>query len=337
MRERIEDFLLSCEAVDFGKPNLSKAESIFYHRFGNEMVSLCRSLPESSQTDAMLFLMRYSGLQLGDAPDFFANYYPPIWSVLYWICSDHPLAAQRLKEQDLTNAVTGQSMAMFLHSLDDHLTDGQVAVSSLTLLLRSQAWESMNRSFSALAEGVPDGEGIVRNYVDDYYAANQDPTRVQSLDGYCDLFRKQMGILMPAPVLLAMKLTGTSEFTKDIEVAYGSFGIAWRLLDDIKDLGEDIKKGAASAVYLCLPDDMKSHWRNNSAGLQGPPEESMYIVLEYVRRHGLVHRLKHRIYAELEKAAGIVEAHRMDDLAAEFRRLAHPFGTGGSTQEEYNG
>ena len=36
----------------------------------------------------------------------------------------HALPANRLKKREVANAVTAQSMAMFLHSLDDHLTDG---------------------------------------------------------------------------------------------------------------------------------------------------------------------------------------------------------------------
>lgn len=71
----VEDFPLCLKAVDFGKGDLWESERIFYQRFNNEMVSLCRSLPRSTQTDSMLFVMRYAGVQLGDEPHFFANYY----------------------------------------------------------------------------------------------------------------------------------------------------------------------------------------------------------------------------------------------------------------------
>ena len=85
MKGRIRDFLLYCETMDFGKGKLSEKENTFYQRFSQEILSLCRSLPESAQTDAMLFLMRYSGVNLGEELDFFANYYPPTWSILYWL------------------------------------------------------------------------------------------------------------------------------------------------------------------------------------------------------------------------------------------------------------
>lgn len=337
MSGTIEDFLLSCAATDFGKSDLSESESIFYRRFNYEMVSLCKSLPRSAHTDSMLFLLQYAGVRLGDDPDFFANYYRPIWSVLYWIGSAHPLAAARLNEKDLTNAVTGQSMAMFLHSLDDHLTDGQIPVSPLTLLLRSEAWKIMNRALSDLAGTVRGGEGILRSFVDDYYASNQEFNPPESLDEYCDLFRKQMAILMPTPFLLCMKLTEAMDFTKAIELAYGSFGIAWRLLDDIRDIREDFEQGAESAVYLCLPDSLKSHWKNGNVGSQARAKDHADIVLDHILQHGLIDSIKERICAELEAAATIVQAHNLTGLAAEFRCLALPLRTTGATQDGHNG
>ena len=78
------------------------------------------------------------------------------------------------------------------------------------------------------------------------------------------IFRRQMAIGMIAPILLSMKMTGNADFTRDIETAYGSFGIAWRLLDDIRDISSDIEKGAHSAIYLCLPKKVRTHWNNNT-------------------------------------------------------------------------
>ena len=98
MKRSIRDFLHHCETMDFGKVKLSKMESIFYRRFSNEIISLCRSLPESAQTDSMLFLMQYSGINLGDKLDFFADYYPPAWSILYWLSRD-PLSPPRIEER----------------------------------------------------------------------------------------------------------------------------------------------------------------------------------------------------------------------------------------------
>jgi len=324
MNRRIRDFLLYCETIDFGKVELSRPESAFYRRFNNEIVSLCRSLPESAQTDAMIFLMRYSGLNLGDELDFFSHFCSPAWSILYWLSRDYVSYAKPFKKSDVTNAVAAQSMAMFLHSLDDHLTDGQVSVSIQTLLLRSQAWTIMNRAFIDLAEGLPGGKRKFRSFLDEYYSSIQDSNGQKNLDSYCHLFRRQMAIGMVAPILLSMKINGNSDFIRGIEIAYGSFGIAWRLLDDIRDIGRDIEKGSRSAIFLCLPKKERTQWNNYSIRRRAPAKDSKYAILSHILEHSLIDKIKERICAELEKAASIVEAHYMRGLAREFRCLAHP-------------
>ena len=324
MEGKMKDFLLYCKTINFGKVKPSKMENVFYRRFSKEIVSLCRSLPKSLQTDSMLFLMQYSGINLGDELDFLANYYPPTWSILYWLSHHSMLPAKRLKKGDVTSAITAQSMAMFLHSLDDHLFDGQVSVSPLTLLLRSQAWTIMNQAFCNLVEGVPAGKRTVRSFIDDYYTSIEDSKELKSLDSYCDLFRKQMAIGMVAPILLSMKMTGISGFTRDIEIAYGSFGIAWRLLDDIRDIGDDIEKGSHSAIYLCLPKKMRTHWNNKTIESRTAAKDYPNAILDHILEHNLIDKFKKRICTELEAAASIVEAHNITGLAREFRCLAHP-------------
>jgi len=331
MKTRIRDFLVHCKTIDFGKRKLSRMESTFYKRFSNEIVSLCKSLPESVQTDSILFLIQYSGLNLGDELDFFADYYPPAWSILYWLSHNSTLPAKRIKEGDITNSVTAQSMAMFLHSLDDHLIDGQVPVSSLTLLLRSRAWTIMNRAFCNLAKGVPAGEKTVRNFVGDYYSSIQDSKGPKSLKTYCNLFRKQMAIWMIAPILLSMKMAGISDFTRDIQIAYGSFGIAWRLLDDIRDIGDDIEKGSHSSIYLCLPEKVRTHWNNNTIRNRAAAKDSTNAILNHILEHRIIDSIKERICAELKRAASIVQAHNITGLAREFRCLAHPLTNSDST------
>jgi len=337
MRVSTGDFLLSCKTIDFGEVALSKKERAFYERLNNELLSLCRSMPESAQTDSMLFLMRYSGIRPGDALDFFASYYPPIWSILYWLCHRYSLLARPLTRSDVADAVSAQSMAMFLHSLDDHLIDGQVSTSPLTLLLRSQAWTMMNRSFTSLAEGIPEGAKTVNGFIDDYYSSFHTSEEAKSLDGYCALFRRQMGILMVSPVLLSMKMKGTCDFTNDIEIAFGSFGIAWRLLDDIMDIEDDMEKGSHSSIYLCLPEKVRTVWNNDAGRGRSANTGSKNIVLNHVLEHGIIEKIKKRICAELDGAASIVEAYKLKGLAREFRCLAYPLANSKKTVEEDNG
>ena len=282
-------------------------------------------------------LCRYSGVKFGDELDFFAHYYPPIWSIVYWLSKDSFSPRKRLQDEDLRSAVTAQSMAMFLHALDDHLTDNQVSVSPLTLLLRTEAWNSMNRALLNLSKGIPAGETTISRFINDYYSSNQDSTELESLDRYCDLVRKQGATLMITPILLSMKMTGISKITSDIEIAYGSFGAAWRLLDDVKDLDDDISKGAQTAIYICLPERLRNCWRSNVSGSEATVEAAKKIILTYVFEHNIINDIKKRIYAKLELAASVVEAHNLTGLGAEFRCLAHPFRNCGSDREEHHG
>ena len=333
MKDRITDFLHYCKNIDFGKVELSRPESAFYKRFNNEIFTFCRSLPESAQTDAMLFFMRYSKVNLGGKLDFFSNYYPPTWSILYWLTHNGTLGAKRLKERDVASAITTQSMAMFLHSLDDHLTDHQLSVSPLTLLLRSQAWAIMNRACCDLAEGVSAVERSARGFIGEYYLSLQHLKESKSLDSYCDLFRRQMAIGMIAPTFLSLKMNGSSDFIKKIQSAYNSFGIAWRLLDDIKDIDSDIEKRSHSAIYVCLPKSVRTHWDRSRPAAKQPTN----AILKHVLEKNLIDKIKERICAQLYIAASIVEAHNMTGLAQEFRCLAHPLRNGGSTLDENNG
>ena len=71
MKEKIENLLSYYSEIDFGAVNLSDSEKEFYTELNNQIILLCKSLPESTQDDALIFSMRYSGLSFGDALDFF--------------------------------------------------------------------------------------------------------------------------------------------------------------------------------------------------------------------------------------------------------------------------
>jgi hypothetical protein len=126
-----------------------------------------------------------------------------------------------------------------------------------------------------------------------------------------------------------MKLTGMSDFTRDLQIAYGSFGIAWRLLDDIRDIGDDMKKGSHSSLYYCLPVRLRTLWSPPNATNRAGGNNSARAILNYILERDLVERIKERICTELEAAASIVEAYDLPGLAREFRCLAHPLRNSG--------
>ena len=326
-QDRYEKLLSSCSQMNFGSVHLLDKENDFRRKFNQEIVLLCKSLPESTQTDAILFLTQYLVTPIGRELNFFANYYAPAWSIIYWLVQSG-MNGKRFEHADIKSAVSAHSMALFLHPLDDHLNDGQLPASHLHLLLRSQAWMMMNAALECLSAGIDGGEKFVRHFINDYYSSICNKEEVESLDSYCEHFRKQMATWMIAPLLLAKKISPDEGFTKAIQSAYGSFGIAWRLLDDLRDIKADMTKGEHSAVYVCLPASERKLWDDCAKNKFDQYSDSLRLILDGVQQYSVIESLKRRICCELDSAASITQANKMEGLADEFRCLSTPLRVG---------
>jgi hypothetical protein len=323
MDDNPHQFLSSLSGFDFGTVSLSNDQIVFHREMNDEIISLCRSLPKSSQTSAFMFLMNYSGISFGSELNFFRNYYAPAWSVIYWIAKSS-VFSKELKRKDIDAGLTVHSMAMFLHSLDDHLNDGQIPVSHLVLLLRSQSWCRMNSAFERLSDGVDGGSEIVQNLIDGYYGSIAEPEVPGSLDDYCDFFIKQMGTWLIVPVLLTKKIGAGDKYTDGVRTAYGSFGIAWRLLDDIRDTEKDMLQGLHSSVYICLPEDIKKLWDKAPREEVDRNSRNAKTISNYVSEHKIIEGIKERICTELKSAASIADSLKIPGLAHEFHCLLRP-------------
>jgi len=323
MEDRVNQLLSWCSEIDFGYIHRPKGENEFYRRLNSEIIVLCKSLPKSAQTDALLFFMQYSGVSLGQDLDFFGSFYNPSWSIIYWLIESTP-NERRLTEKDIKNAITAHSMAMSLHSFDDHLDDNELPATHLTLLLRSQSWMIMKIAFSKLADGIDEGEKIVEDFIDDYYSSVQSSMEIKCLDSYCDLFRKQMATGMIVPVLLTKKMATSEGFTGAVRVAFEAFGIAWRLLDDIKDIETDMLKSSQSAIYICLPKKIKTFWDRFKEEKSDKKIDFTRIIMDCILENGVIKRIINRICSELELAASVADEHNITGLADEFRCLLKP-------------
>jgi hypothetical protein len=212
-------------------------------------------------------------------------------------------------------------MALFLHPLDDHLADGQLPPNHLHVLLRSQAWMRMNAALEQLMRAVPSGGEVVESYIDDYYASIESPPPVDTLDGYCRHFLKQMATGMIVPALMAAKINGSNDYRSTLETAYGAFGIAWRLMDDLQDMDTDLAAGCHSAVYYMLPPSARSIWNQ-------PPDRDaagrIQSLREAIYQGGIGEALKNRIAQELTSSAASMASVHLEGLARELRCLAVP-------------
>ena len=141
------------------------------------------------------------------------------------------------------------------------------------------------------------------------------------MDSYCDLFRKQMATGFIAPLLLMKKMCANEKITHAVLSAYGSFGIAWRLLDDINDIEIDMMKGMHSSVYTVIENNIKDLWNKT---IDDKSHDIRRKILDYVMSNGIIERIKKRICDELNAAARIADECNMTGLADEFRCLLKP-------------
>jgi MoaA/NifB/PqqE/SkfB family radical SAM enzyme len=328
MDHRTEKYLSRCAEMDFGTVALSGDQRRFYRRLNDTNVSLCASLPESIQEEALTFLRRYSGVQDSRNSDFYKHYYAPSWTILYWLVQHDRQNGSRLTGQDISDAVLAHAMAMNLHSMDDHLNDGQMPPNHLTLLLRSQSWMVMNEALCSLDTGVAGGEKIVAGFINDYYSAICHCEKPESLDDYCNGFRKQMATALIVPVLVSRKIGFDDNRVEAVQNAYESFGIAWRLLDDIQDIEKDIRGGEQTAIYADLPETTRQLMDNQVSGDTAESIDDIGQVFAHLIADGVVDRVRERTVRELENAASIVSDIRLNGLADELRCLAEPLKNG---------
>jgi hypothetical protein len=312
-----------CPSIEFGKLESSKAQRTFYAELNNEIVLVIKSLPASIQTRVLLELMDHLGLSVRSGMDFFKGFYTPAWSILYWLLVSFS-GRRKLSPSIVNNIKTVHASAMLLHLLDDHLNDGEMAPTHLMLLLRSQLWMFMNQALKKLTERIIHGPEIVQGFFDDYYGAVVDSEAIDSLDAYCDLFKKQMATGFIAPVLMTTKMTADAQLAEAVENVYSAFGIAWRLLDDLQDMVRDLQTATKSAFYYCLPAEARRYWVNAvRSEASGKVYPSKYIA-ECIRDHNLIGRILNRIWRELEIAISISDTFKIKGFANELRRLRKP-------------
>jgi hypothetical protein len=322
MEDKISRLRSSCSEINFGAVNLPEEEKQFCREWNHEIISLCKSLPASTQTDALLFFIRYCKGSFEEI-NFFRMYYVPSWSIIYWLirCCPHN---GKLDHQDVKNAKAAHFMAMFLHALDDHLRDHQVPVTHLALLLRSHSWVIMNSAARNLAAELKNGERIIENFIDDYYCSIRSEKELKSLDDYCEHFRKQMATWFIVPIILTKKINHDEAFPRAVQSAYGSFGIAWRLLDDIQDMEIDMNNGIPSAIFVCLPEEMQKLWLMQPARNSQDKRRFLESVTDHILQKDIIGTLKQKICSELKSAAAIASDYHLTGLADEFDCLSRP-------------
>ncbi|PAX60426.1 hypothetical protein CK510_02020 [Brunnivagina elsteri CCALA 953] len=305
-----------CKSVNFGQVALDEQQSAILALMNRQIILLCRSLPASLQDSAVIVIQRYyTGFKISNLLTFFTKFYAPSWSLIHWMQQAKPV----LQASELENAFSAQAMAYFVHMLDDRLANGQIPTSHLLLHLRSSAWVKFHYAAIDLTKNIVNSEELVEELIDNYFSGIHEPAEVDSINSYCNLFCKQFSTTLVIPILVA-KNTGFD--TALVRQAYESFGIAWRLLDDLRSCRDDAFAGELSAIYYLLPVEERQLWLD----CQGEDEESNYWqkLQSYLEQQGILRKLISHICTSLKEAQKNADLAGLDGYANQFQQLAMP-------------
>ncbi len=304
------------ESANFGRVPLTPEQSTILSFMNSQIVELCRELPTPLRGSALITIQRhFTGFQLSNLVNFFTKFYTPSWSIVHWMQQNQPT----LRQHELDAAFSAQAMAYFLHMLDDHLADGQIPTSHLLLQLRTQAWMKFTQGINVVAQEVAGGEALVQVLFDRYFSGIHSPPQVKGLDGYCELFRKQLSTTLIVPMLVARQ-TGCNVMT--IEKTYEAFCMAWRLIDDLRDCSSDAFAGETSAVYHLLSPEWQMLWCSCRGKDTTAPEWKM--LQRHLEETGILSTLVSHILGWLSESQSTAESIGLVHYATELRQLAYP-------------
>jgi CRISPR/Cas system CMR-associated protein Cmr5 small subunit len=124
------------------------------------------------------------------------------------------------------------------------------------------------------------------------------------------------GFIMP---MCMARVAGIDNSTIElIQKSYESFGIAWRLLDDINDMEEDVKKKWRSAIYHSLPQNFQYLWNIKNMN------KRYNKIAEILIKDAVLYRIIKKILLELKIAEKYSKKAGLEELAIEFSELYAP-------------
>ena len=82
-RKKSEKSITVDRALRFGHVNPTDAVTAFGHEMNREMLALLRSLPASTHAAAVGFFMQHFRTPFFPEFNYFGNYHPPSWSIIY--------------------------------------------------------------------------------------------------------------------------------------------------------------------------------------------------------------------------------------------------------------
>ena len=280
----------------FATPELSTGELELRKLMNARLFEIIQSQPENLKNPtALYFLENSGGLQM----DFFCQFYPPTWSILHWLKVKQTKRRENLPGNDSlwTAALTAHAMSLFLHSLDNHLVDGQTKASHLILELRTRVRERCNQAVETSGAGLEGAADLYADLMNEYYGGVHNPPEVRTLDEYLELTRQQAASCMVAPMLLAMRFGEKAETVQAVRRALEAFALAFRLMDDIHDIKQDARAGKNTAVRILLSREDRAFWDRQTGNVIDQEFESC------MEQSGALRQILERLAQEMQAGA----------------------------------
>ena len=276
-------------------------------------------LPPAMHQEALAMVEGYAG----PSRAFYGLFYQPVWSFLHWVVAG---ATPTIASTALDDACTAQALGLFLHLWDDHLCDGQLATTPLSLQVRTDAWAAYTAAARRLAQHMGVASGWVDEHIATYLGAIHLPETITNVDDFCARFERQIAIWTLVPRLLGPAIGG-AQAGEDLAQVLSAFSNAWRLMDDMQDVEDDVLAGVESAVWQVLGADGRAAWtetHRQSKALGRLDGASWARLQSHLDAGGCIADLLVRTYAWLDTAAELAQKNHWCDLAIEI--LAHrPF------------
>lgn len=299
-------------ALGFGVPDLPDALLELRSDMQARLHASFQHLPMPMQQEAHSIVQAYSGRD----DEFFRLFYQPVWSFLHWVVA---YAAPPIPESAIDDARTAQALGLFLHLWDDHLCDGQLHTTQLTLQVRSDAWAAYRSAALRLAQHMGTPNTLVDEHCATYLSAIHIPEAIDNLNDFCARFERQIAIWTLVPRLISPAIGG-EPVGEDLVRLLKAFSNAWRIMDDVQDVEDDVVAGVESAVWQSLNAQGRQLWGEAHAQAKnlGQLETQSWTALQaHLDDHDSTTRLLVVTCQWLDRAATIARQNGWPDLEQE--------------------
>jgi hypothetical protein len=310
--------LSALESLAFGEVRLAAEHQPLRNWLNRRVPAFCDRMPTGLRDSALLavqaHLTRYRACHVAA---FYDKYYPPAWTVIPFLASSR----DGVDPSQVHDALGAQAAAMFLHLLDDHLTDGDIPVDNLFLQLRTEVWGEFRDALGRLAGSDQEANRTAELLVDLYFSHIHRPPERPDLTAYEEVFRGQAATSLIAPLLIAALAGYDAGQRRLIRSMYEEFCLAWRILDDLRDAAGDAAADRATAVFHLLPPESRGVWHEVAGD---PSDGERSDALLRVLRCAAYSAAAHVIHTHLATAACVADELNLHGLGGQYRALALP-------------